>query len=191
MNTADAVLPEPSLPAGCRCTVRRGLLSAFGADAIICAAPPDLGISGGVRAALYHAAGPGPFEECRFLVETRGALPAGTACLSAAGRLQARHLIHAVIPDWHHGSADARRRFAAALRVALALARKHSVRSIALPALGCDEPGWPAADAAAAAVAAVRTCLRLQPAAFDSITWVCDDDETFAAFSQLLAAAPQ
>ena len=57
------------------------------------------------------------------------------------GNLKARHVIHAVGPQMGEGDED--RKLQSAIRASLALADRHGLRSIALPAISTGNFGFP------------------------------------------------
>src|SRR5438094_370462 len=127
-------------------------------DAIVNAANTTLFGGGGVDGAIHRAGGPSIVEECRRL----GGCATGDAKLTGAGRLSARHVIHAVGPvyrDGRHGEAEL---LASAYRRSLEVAMTHGLRSVAFPSILTGAYRFPFAEAAAiapgtvAAVAADR-----------------------------------
>ena len=63
--------------------------------------------------------------------------PTGSAVITTAGKLAARHVIHAVGPVWQGGQAGEAELLASAYRRAFDLSSQHGCRSVALPALSC------------------------------------------------------
>ncbi|MEO1087404.1 MAG: macro domain-containing protein, partial [Acidobacteriota bacterium] len=76
-------------------------------------------------------------EECDRI----GSTPVGTAVLTGGGDLKAVHVIHAVGPTMGEGDED--RKLASAIRSSLALADRHGLKSIALPAISTGSFGFP------------------------------------------------
>ena len=129
-----------------------GDLTAQEVDAIVNAANESLAPGGGVCGAIRRAGGDEIFEECASL----GGCATGDAKATGAGRLPARHVIHAVGPVWSGGEAGEAELLASAYRRSLEVAEEVGCRSIAFPALSTGIYGYPPDLAAPVAVAATR-----------------------------------
>jgi O-acetyl-ADP-ribose deacetylase (regulator of RNase III) len=114
-----------------------GDITALEVDAIVNPANAQLKLGGGVAGAIRKKGGPSIQEECDRI----GGTPVGTAVLTGAGNLSARHVIHAVGPRMGEGEED--RKLSAAVRASLALADRHGLKSIALPAISAGTFGFP------------------------------------------------
>ena len=126
----------------------RGDITAAATDAIVNAANPAMLGGGGVDGAIHRAAGPELQDHCRRVPEVNGVrCPIGEARITPAGRLRARWVIHAVGPRYGIDP-EPERLLDSAYRSALALARDHHCRSVALPAISCGVYGYPHAEAA-------------------------------------------
>jgi O-acetyl-ADP-ribose deacetylase len=128
-----------------------GDLTAQEVDAIVNAANEALAPGGGVCGAIRRAGGEEIFEECARL----GGCATGDAKATGAGRLPARHVIHAVGPVWSGGEAGEQELLASAYRRSLEVAEELGCRTIAFPALSTGVYGYPPELAAPVAVAAV------------------------------------
>ncbi len=119
-------------------------------DAIVNAANSRLAGGGGVDGAIHRSGGPSIMEETDRLYPD--GCPTGSAVISGAGKLPAKHVIHAVGPVWgggRHGEADL---LAGAHRRCLELAVEHDCRSIAFPAISTGVYGYPLDQAARVAI---------------------------------------
>ncbi len=106
-------------------------------EAIVNAANEDLELGTGVAGAIRQKGGPAIQEECNRI----GGTPVGTAVITGAGNLSAKHVIHAVGPSMGEGDED--RKLASAIRSSLALADRHGLRSLGLPAISTGVFGFP------------------------------------------------
>ena len=138
-------------------------------DAIVNASNVELAPGGGVSGAIERAGGQEIFAEAAAL----GGCATGDAKATGAGRLPARHVIHAVGPVWRGGGAGEGELLASAYRRALEVAEELGCRTIAFPALSTGIFGYPAEQAANVAASAVRPFV----GRFDEIRFVFRDEE--------------
>ena len=127
------------------------------ADAIVNAANTTLLGGGGVDGAIHRRGGPAILEACREVRRTTfpEGLPTGEAVATTAGDLPARWVIHTVGPV-HRGRPDDAELLARCHVAALRVADELGARSVAFPAISTGAYGYPVAEAARVAVAAVR-----------------------------------
>ena len=131
-------------------------ITTLAVDAIVNAANRALSGGGGVDGAIHRVAGPELLAECRTL----GVCPTGSAKITKAYRLPARHVIHAVGPVWNGGTEGEDDLLASCYRTSMQLAFAHGVRSLAFPAISCGAYRFPIPRAADIAVRIVREELR-------------------------------
>jgi len=151
----------------------RGDITEQALDAIVNAANSSLLGGGGVDGAIHRAAGPELVAACRLL----GGCETGDAKATDGFRLAARWVIHTVGPVWRGGAAGEAELLASCHRRALEVAAGLGARTVAFPAISCGIYGYPVADAARVAVAAVRGH------ELDLVRFVLFNDETFEAFA--------
>jgi O-acetyl-ADP-ribose deacetylase len=154
------------------------------ADAIVNAANSSLLGGGGVDGAIHEAAGPSLLSECRGL----GGCETGDAKITGAGRLAARHVIHAVGPVWRGGGEGEPELLVACYRHAVELGAANSCSSIAFPAISTGAYGYPLTPAAEVAVGAVRAAMLDFPNVAEARFWLFDET-AHAVFAQALARA--
>lgn len=133
-----------------------GDITGFQGDAIVNAANPTLLGGGGVDGAIHAAAGSELLAACQALPEIEPGVRCSTggARITPGFRLKARWVIHAVGPVWRGGSQSEEALLSSAYCCALELARVHSVRTIALPAISTGVYGYPSPLAARVAAEA-------------------------------------
>jgi O-acetyl-ADP-ribose deacetylase len=144
---------------------------------------------GGSAPTLPPPSGPALLQACRALPEIAPGVrcPTGKARITPGFALPARWVIHTVGPVWHGGTRDEAQLLERCHRNALQLLREHRLHTIAFPAISCGVYGYPAAQAAAVAVATLRDAL----AATDDIdvTLCCFSDAMRAVFQHALDQA--
>jgi O-acetyl-ADP-ribose deacetylase (regulator of RNase III) len=129
-------------------------------DAIVNAANSRLAGGGGVDGAIHDRGGPSIMQQTRE--QYPDGCPTGSAVISAAGDLQARHVIHAVGPVWgegQHGESDL---LASAYRRCLELAAEHACQSVAFPSLSTGAYRYPVDQASRIALSTAIEFLRRQ-----------------------------
>lgn len=152
-------------------------------DAVVNAANSTLLGGGGVDGAIHRRGGPGILAACREIRRTQWAdgLPAGEAVATEAGDLPARWVIHTVGPVFDP-SRDLSTVLASAYRRSLEVADEIGAHSVAFPAVSAGAYGWPMADAARIAVAAVRAT----PTDVELVRFVLLSPKPLKVFSRLL-----
>ncbi|GAA4762915.1 O-acetyl-ADP-ribose deacetylase [Streptomyces sp. C10-9-1] len=165
-------------------TLVRGDITEQDADAVVNAANSSLLGGGGVDGAIHRRGGPEILADCRRLRASHygKGLPTGRAVATTAGRLPARNVIHTVGPV-HSASEDRSGLLASCYRESLRVADELGAATVAFPAVSTGVYGWPMADAARIAVAAVRgteTSVR-------EVRFVLFDEAAYIAFQAALA----
>lgn len=160
--------------------VERGDITDWDVDAIVNAANTTLTMGAGVAAAIKRKGGVLIEEEAM----RQGPIEVGEAVLTPGGNLQATHVIHAVAMGADlKTDADTVGR---TTRAVLALADKHRLTSIALPALGTGVGHVPAPAAAEAMLTAVVAHLKSAKTTVKRVVFVLYQDEALRAFTDTL-----
>ena len=124
-------------------------------DAIVTAANNALAGGGGVDSAVHKAGGPAIMAELRQIVSQIKKCPTGEAVITAAGRLKASHVIHAVGPVYAGGKKNEAELLENAYYNSLVLAKEYGATTIAFPAISTGAYGYPLPEAASIAL---KTC---------------------------------
>ena len=152
-------------------------------DAIVNAANTSLLGGGGVDGAIHRAAGPGLLEECRKL----NGCPTGQARITGGHALPARWVIHTVGPVWHGGGRGEDDLLAGCYRNSLDLASRHSIRTIAFPAISTGVYAFPVERAVRIALAEIATFLK-DHSLPERVLLVCFSPDVGVAYARALAA---
>ena len=157
----------------------QGDITELAIDAIVNPANDKLQMGTGVAGALLKKGGASIQNECDRI----GGTPVGTAVITGAGDLNAKHVIHAVGPRMGEGDED--RKLSSAVRSSLALADRHGLASIALPAISTGAFGFPMDRCARITLTEIHRYL--QGGTKLSRVVVClYDDEALATFTREL-----
>lgn len=150
-------------------------------DVIVNAANLSLWMSSGVGGAIKRAGG----DEIEFAAVRQAPVPLGDACVTTAGSLAARAVIHAVSLDRERRTSGSV--IEAAVRSAMARARDIRATSIAFPALGTGVGGFPLDEAARITVQTVRDELPWCPT-IDHVIFALRGRAAYKAFAAAIAS---
>lgn len=159
----------------------KGDITKIATDAIVNAANSSLLGGGGVDGAIHRAAGPELLFECRMLQGCK----TGEAKITKGYRLPAKHIIHTVGPVWNGGFKNEPLLLQSCYNTCMRLAAENHLTSIAFPNISTGIYGYPKAQAATIAIAAVRQRL-LEFPTIQSVLFVCFDEENFDLYQTLL-----
>lgn len=144
----------------CQLQLLKGDITTIPVDAIVNAANSHLAGGGGVDGAIHRAGGPDIMRELDEVRARIGTCPAGEAVVTAAGRLPARYVLHAVGPRYRDGQHEEPEKLASCYTTCLNLAAERGVKSISFPSISTGIYGYPLEEAAGIAVNAVANWLR-------------------------------
>jgi len=182
---ADAEQPPLTATVGATLIeIRVADITTLDVEAIVNAANTTLLGGGGVDGAIHRAAGPELLEECRKI----GGCPTSEARITRGYGLAARHVIHTVGPVWSGGRRDEPELLRCCYVNSLALAAHHKLETVAFPSISTGAYGFPIAQAAPIAVAAVREALQL-PTSVRLVRFVCFSATDLEVYRRLLAAS--
>jgi O-acetyl-ADP-ribose deacetylase len=160
--------------------LRQGDLTDADVDAIVNAANNDLMLGGGVAGAIRIKGGPAIQQECNKI----GPIALGEAAITGAGRLRARHVIHAASMRLGESTSEANLRDAT--RNSMRRADENSLKSIAFPAIGTGVAGFPIERCAQVMLEEVRAHLR-GPTTLERVDFVLVDRRSLEVFERVLA----
>jgi O-acetyl-ADP-ribose deacetylase len=163
--------------------LQQGDISRQQVDAIVNAANSRLAGGGGVDGAIHRRGGPEIMQETDARYPQ--GCPTGSAVISAAGKLSAKHVIHAVGPVWSGGERGEAGLLAEAYRCSLELAAQHDCRSVALPALSTGAYRFPMEQAARIALSTASEFLA-QNAQPELVRFVLYDANAYGVFAGVL-----
>jgi O-acetyl-ADP-ribose deacetylase (regulator of RNase III) len=144
---------------GRKVVLTEGDITRVAADAIVNAANSALAGGGGVDGAIHRAGGPEIMRELDGIRRQIGHCPTGSAVATAAGRLPARYVFHAVGPVYRDGRHGEPELLASCYRKCLEMAEERDLRSISFPSISTGVYGYPLEKAAAIALREVKAHL--------------------------------
>ena len=123
-------------------------------ECIVNAANSQLQMGGGVCGAIFSAAGA---QKLQNACNKYKGCPTGEAVITPAFDLNAKHIIHAVGPQWVDGKHKEAEKLSSCYRAALHLAMRHDCHSIAFPLISAGIYGYPKKEAWKVAIDTVRS----------------------------------
>ena len=162
--------------------VEHGDITKVHVDVIVNAANAALSGGGGVDGAIHRAAGTKLVAECR----THKRCEIGSAVLTGAYNLPAKHVVHCVGPVWYGGHKDEESLLQSTLEKAFQLAKSVGAQSIAIPAISCGAYRFPVDKAASVSVK-----VALEQGQEIEVVFVCFEKKVFRAFEKTLHNAMQ
>jgi O-acetyl-ADP-ribose deacetylase (regulator of RNase III) len=160
-----------------RIVLRQGDLTEVDADAIVNAANNDLQLGGGLAGVIRRKAGDSVQRECNEI----GTIPVGGAAITSAGKLRARHIIHAA--SMPLGGLTTGQALRAATAHSLRIAAEKGLRTIAFPAIGTGIGGFPPSECAAIMLKEAAEHLK-RPTSLERIYFVLFDKTALSAFEK-------
>jgi O-acetyl-ADP-ribose deacetylase (regulator of RNase III) len=161
-------------------SIERGDITDWDVDAVVNAANTTLAMGAGVAGAIKRRGGVIVEEEAM----RQGPVEVGEAVLTTGGNLAATHIIHGAVmgPDLKTDP----EKIATTTKAVLALADKHRITSLALPALGTGVGHVPPAASAEAMLREVLAHLKTGNSSIRRIVFVLYQDDAYRAFIETL-----
>ena len=173
---------------GRKIVLEEGDITRVAADAIVNAANSALAGGGGVDGAIHRAAGPEIMRELDGIRRRIGACPTGSAVATAAGRLPAKYVFHAVGPVYRDGRHGEPELLASCYRTCLNMAEERGVRTVSFPAIGTGVYGYPLEEAAAIALREVKAHLEKADTKLQQVVFVLFGKAAYEVYARLLLA---
>ena len=164
--------------------LQQGDLTEMEVDAIVNAANNDLKLGGGLAGVIRRKAGPSVQHECDAI----GAIPVGGAAITSAGKLKARHIIHAA--SMQLGGLTTGHALRASTAHSLRIAAEKGLGTIAFPAIGTGIGGFPLSECATIMLRETVEHLKT-PTSLEKVYFVLFDKPALAAFEKELLEMKQ
>jgi len=163
-----------------RIVFQQGDLTEMDVDAIVNAANNDLQLGGGLAGVIRRRGGDAIQRECNEI----GSIPVGGAAITSAGKLKARHVIHAASMEL--GGQTTTRDLRASTAHSLRIAAEKGLRTIAFPAIGTGIGGFPLSECAEIMLREVVQHLK-GPTTLEKIYFVLFDAKALATFEKVMS----
>jgi len=171
---------------GRKIVLEEGDITRVAADAIVNAANSALAGGGGVDGAIHRAGGPGIMHELDGIRRQIGRCPTGSAVATAAGRLPARYVFHAVGPVYRDGRHGEPEMLASCYRKCLELAEERDARTLSFPSISTGVYGYPMEEAAPIALREVKAHLGKADTKLQQVIFVLFGKAAYELYARLL-----
>ena len=171
---------------GRKIVLQEGDITRVAVDAIVNAANSALAGGGGVDGAIHRAGGPAIMRELDAIRARIGRCPTGSAVVTAAGNLPAKHVFHAVGPVYRDGRHGEPELLASCYRKCLELAEEHAARTISFPAISTGIYGYPLEEAARIAIGEVKAHLEKPGVTVREVIFVLFGRQAYDAHAAVL-----
>ena len=171
---------------GRKIVLEEGDITRVTADAIVNAANSALAGGGGVDGAIHRAGGAEIMLELDGIRRRIGRCPTGSAVATAAGRLPAQYVFHAVGPVYRDGRHGEPELLASCYRKCLEMAEERNVRTISFPAISTGVYGYPLEEAAAIALREEKVHLEKADTRLQQVTFVLFGKAAYDVYASLL-----
>jgi len=157
----------------------KGDITDMNTNAIVNASNSQLAHGGGIAAAITAKGGQTIQEESDVWIFARGEVNVGEVAVTSAGLLPCKYVIHAIGPRMGDGDEDAK--LESATMNTLCLADKHSLKSIAFPAISTGIFGYPVDRCARVMLHTVHDYLK-DKTKLERIIFCLIDDAVYTVF---------
>ncbi len=179
---------EIDFPHGKKLRLVVGDITRIRVDAIVNAANAGLLGGGGVDGAIHRAGGPAIMRELDLIRTSAGGCATGSAVVTGAGSLPARHVFHAVGPIYRDGMHGEAKQLAGCYSACFDLAEQHGARTISFPAISTGVYGYPLEEAAGIALDTIASRLRNPDCPVQDVLLILFDQGTYAVHARIAAA---
>ncbi len=173
---------------GRKIVLQEGDITRVAVDAIVNAANSGLAGGGGVDGAIHRAGGPEIMRELDGIRRRIGHCPTGSAVATAAGKLPAKYVFHAVGPVYRDGRHGEPELLASCYRKCLEMAEERAVTTIGFPAISTGVYGYPIGEAAEIAIREVKAHLERPDTGVHEVVFVLFGRQAYDAVARTLTA---
>jgi O-acetyl-ADP-ribose deacetylase (regulator of RNase III) len=171
---------------GRKIVLQEGDITRVAADAIVNAANSALAGGGGVDGAIHRAGGGEIMRELDVIRRQIGRCATGSAVATAAGRLPAKYVFHAVGPVYRDGRHGEPELLASCYRKCLEMAEERDVRTVSFPAISTGVYGYPLEEAAGIALGEVKAHLDKADTKLQQVVFVLFGKAAYEVYASLM-----